>query len=477
MWRLPRLTSEGPDWPLPLLPRTSVAAVRALLADSQEESRQRWAEQLESDPALALWVLCAAQRASSVMSPLDASLDGVLDAPVAPRILADWLCSRSPGIWRAREADYTLSAEIAACPSWQRLLVYLQSLTGRPPAADAAERTSSALATSALSPTDTFWQGVAEFLVRWRLSLAPRTSGRDASSMIVPNWLHSLAEATAADTGGFDGDGNEHPVATRDEWGQDLILPLVAARLCEQQATIERLESTLEQRKLSALRELAYGASHEINNPLANISTRAQSLLRDERDPDRRRKLATIHTQAMRAHEMISDLMFFAKPPALRPVRLELAGMLASAVTESSSDAVHQGTALEHQTGPAGLSVVADGDHLMSCLRSLVRNALEALGEGGRIVLTCRQADDSFVEVTVSDNGPGLSDAARQHAFDPFYSGREAGRGLGFGLAKCWRVVGMHGGEVSITSAAGRGTIVTLRLPVVPESAVESPLS
>src|SRR5215212_10429245 len=78
-------------------------------------------------------------------------------------------------------------------------------------------------------------------------------------------------------------------------------------------------EQRLERAKLDALKELAYGASHEINNPLANISARAQTLLDDEQDPQRRQKLIAIHRQAMRAHEMISDLMLFARPPKLNP--------------------------------------------------------------------------------------------------------------------------------------------------------------
>src|SRR5687768_281942 len=76
--------------------------------------------------------------------------------------------------------------------------------------------------------------------------------------------------------------------------------------------------AAVEAAKLQALYNLAYGLSHEINNPLANIATRAQTLLLEERDPERRRKLATINQQAFRAHEMIADLMLFARPPAPR---------------------------------------------------------------------------------------------------------------------------------------------------------------
>src|SRR5262245_35834138 len=80
----------------------------------------------------------------------------------------------------------------------------------------------------------------------------------------------------------------------------------------------------VEAAKLQALYNFAYGLSHEINNPLANISARAQTLLVDEKNPQRRRKLATIVQQAFKAHEMIADLMLFARPPTMRPQGVDL---------------------------------------------------------------------------------------------------------------------------------------------------------
>ncbi len=93
-------------------------------------------------------------------------------------------------------------------------------------------------------------------------------------------------------------------------------------------------EKAVEQAKLAALKELAYGASHEINNPLANISTRAQTLLKQEIDPEKRRMLAAIHSQAMRAHEMIADLMLFARPPELNLKSMDLVGLLETVTKE-----------------------------------------------------------------------------------------------------------------------------------------------
>jgi len=67
--------------------------------------------------------------------------------------------------------------------------------------------------------------------------------------------------------------------------------------------------------------------------------------------------------------------------------------------------------------------------------------------------------------VSVTDNGPGLSDKDRVHLFDPYYSGREAGRGLGFGLCKCWRIVSGHGGRIEVDSVSGGGTTFRVFLP------------
>src|SRR3990172_466304 len=96
----------------------------------------------------------------------------------------------------------------------------------------------------------------------------------------------------------------------------------------------DEFSAELERQKLEAMKELAYGASHEINNPLANIAARAQTLLRDEADPQRQRKLAAIHRQAMRAHEMIADLMLFARPPAMNVAACDLPRLVQQVVDE-----------------------------------------------------------------------------------------------------------------------------------------------
>jgi signal transduction histidine kinase len=223
-------------------------------------------------------------------------------------------------------------------------------------------------------------------------------------------------------------------------------------------------QAALQREKLAALRELAYGLSHEINNPLANIATRAQTLLRDETDPDRRRALATINVQAFRAHEMIADMMLFAKPPALVPRQVDAVQIADAVITEMTAEAQEQGTSLVRIGSTKPIEFSADPVQLTVALRAVVLNSLQALAAGGRVEIAVESAEHQVV-FCIRDNGPGLSDAAKRHMFDPYYSGREAGRGLGLGLSKCWRIVELHGGKIEVVSEIGKGATISLCLP------------
>ncbi len=228
-------------------------------------------------------------------------------------------------------------------------------------------------------------------------------------------------------------------------------------------------DDRLQQAKLAAMKELAYGASHEINNPLANIVARAQTLLRDETEPERCRMLSAIHQQALRAHEMISDLMLFARPPALVCEPFNLSALLEQLADELAESCEEQSIVLTFSGGEAPLEIDADRGQFAVAIKAVLVNAIEAVGQKGEVRLTVSQAlcpeRGSLVRIEVSDNGGGLSAKAKEHLFDPFFSGREAGRGLGFGLSKCWRIVTDHGGTVVADSSA-EGVTLSLQLPV-----------
>jgi signal transduction histidine kinase len=223
------------------------------------------------------------------------------------------------------------------------------------------------------------------------------------------------------------------------------------------------LDAAVERAKHQALYQFAYGLSHEINNPLANIATRAQTLLQDEIDPERKRRLATINAQAFRAHEMLADLMLYAKPPALQCEDTKLGSLLTKIVRELQPTAAEQETELTLEAA-ADVSVHCDPIQIEVAVRALLRNSLEALDHGGKIGVRLSSTND-FIAIQVHDNGPGIPLEHRSHLFDPFFSGREAGRGLGLGLSKCWRIAELHHGQVTCDVLPAGGTLFTLQLP------------
>ncbi len=225
----------------------------------------------------------------------------------------------------------------------------------------------------------------------------------------------------------------------------------------------------LRDEKLASLKRLAYGASHEINNPLSNIASRAQALLVDETNPDRRHELATIYAQAMRGHEMIADLMLFARPPVPQFASYRLGDIAADSLRQMLPAARQQHTVLKLEAPETEIELQADAAQLTLALCALVRNALEALQKGGQIVIILAESAESAI-MSVQDDGPGIPAEAIDVIFDPFHSGREAGRGLGFGLTKCWTIAQVHGGNVYVDPSVAPRTKIVLEIPLSPRT-------
>lgn len=260
---------------------------------------------------------------------------------------------------------------------------------------------------------------------------------------------------------------------------------------CDCSVTDFDFAATLEAAKLRALYNFAYGLSHEINNPLANIATRAQTLLVDEKDPERRRKLATIVQQAFRAHEMIADLMLVAHPPKMQPREVDVVQLVDTVVAELQAQAREQGTALLRTGDSMPLLATVDSTQIGVALKAIVQNALEALQEGGSVEVCAERVEGNAEQtsippphfiisdaatpqsalptphflLSITDTGPGIPPEIRPHIFDPFFSGREAGRGLGLGLSKAWRIAELHGGTITVAGESGGGTTFRIILP------------
>jgi signal transduction histidine kinase len=223
----------------------------------------------------------------------------------------------------------------------------------------------------------------------------------------------------------------------------------------------ERLQTL----KLNALAELAAGAGHEINNPLAVISGQAQYLLGHEPEPERQRALHAIISQAQRIYEILSDLMQFARPSRPQKQHLDVASLVRDVVGSLSELAIRRRVQLLCPETHGPLTLYADLRQMRTALTCLLRNAIEAAPAGGWAGVRVELRTPGCLDLVVEDSGTGPAPAQREHLFDPFFSGREAGRGRGLGLPTAWRLAREHGGEVHFDDLPRGPTRFVLSLP------------
>ena len=216
---------------------------------------------------------------------------------------------------------------------------------------------------------------------------------------------------------------------------------------------------------LDALAEFAAGAAHELNNPLAIIAGRAQLLRNRLDDPEGRRALGTILAQSRRAHQILRDLIYIARPPRPRAVPCVPDQVLRSVVEDLSGMARARRVALTCRTTDRPIAATADPEGLRHLADALIRNALEATPAGGHVAVRSN-GDAGTLRWSVSDDGIGLEPEAAEHLLDPFYCGRQAGRGLGLGLPRVDRFLRSAGGALRWESVPGGGTVVLVELPL-----------
>ncbi|MGH7136642.1 MAG: sensor histidine kinase [Pirellulales bacterium] len=457
IFRLPLADSSAPAW-------------LWAMAEDGGQAAKRVCEAIKTDPALALWLVCAAGSVGCENLRTADALAAWLAvncrcAPAWPETMEQ---TRDDAAWRDRYRRLAaVSLAVATCAG--------QLAMGDRQTAEQA-----------------FLLGLLHEAEQWRL-LDPTTAEQPEGSRALPDWLARSLERLsqrAFDEGDLvlscvarARDSLDETAALRDYDEMHAsgevatfalaavaqALPAVAKQLAASR-TMPEFDASLEAAKLSAMAEFAAGAGHEINNPIAVIAGRAQLLLDGETNPQRRHELAVIHSQAMRVYEMIADMMLFARPSTPKFAACDLNDVVHRVVNEIRPKAVQRALKLNVTVPNGPLVMHADATQLAVAVRVVCDNALAAVEPGGQISIhLCRVPNDgqngAAAVLEISDSGPGIPDHVRPHLFEPFYSGRQAGRGLGMGLAKAWRVISGHRGRIDVTSQAACGTTFCIILP------------
>ncbi|MCG3180647.1 MAG: Adaptive-response sensory-kinase SasA [Phycisphaerae bacterium] len=243
-------------------------------------------------------------------------------------------------------------------------------------------------------------------------------------------------------------------------------LAAAAQRLAQAQDELTR------QQAMASVGRMAAGAGHELNNPLTVICGRAELLSHDEADPKRKEALEQILAHAQRASSIVSELMSFARPPVARPDAVDAAALLRT-LTAPLADADID-VRIQTETDPP--LVLCDPEQMRQSLSAILENARQAMAQdaGGRHVnvriAPVLLAEREMIEIAIADTGGGMSPEVLEHATDPFYSARPAGRGRGMGLALARRLIENNVGQIRLESEPGSGTVVYVRLPRAPEA-------
>ncbi len=245
------------------------------------------------------------------------------------------------------------------------------------------------------------------------------------------------------------------------EAGDGRRLGLVAA--CEDLSTIRAMEARMRQAdRLATLGRMAANIAHEIRNPLASLSGAVEALtLVGAAEETRERLTEIVLRESDRLSEIIRNFLEYARPAPLVVERLDAVAVIEDVLHTLAQRLPHDGVKIIREF-PASLPLEADRQRLQQALWNLCVNGLGALPAGGELRVS-GGFRSGMVELTVADSGEGILPQDLPHVFEPFFSARHDGGGLGLALAH--RIAQEHDGEVTVRSDRGTGAEFTLHLP------------
>ena len=379
------------------------------------------------------------------------SLDSLGEELLSPLVASGRLRLASLYLWDQAQGSYRLHASRGAV---QRPLLWAVGASGfveeiraqdgvlqRPP--DAAEGYSASAAARTLEAMD------AELCLAFR------------AGPLVLGWLNLKAEH------GSEGLSKE----------EVRRLGALVARTAVILQNIHSFRAMEEQHRLAALGTMAAGLAHEIRNPLAGIKGAAQYLQGSaaDADPEELRDfLGVIVSETDRLAHVVTQFLDYSRPYVIHAERVDLAALIPRVVELCSQAGLPAGVQITVEVEPSAPHIEVDADQLRQVLLNLLRNALDAVGERGAVRVTARrhrpdgpgEPEGELVEISVQDDGPGISDELAQSLFTPFFTTKPNGTGLGLAISR--RIIEAHGGELRLIRRGRLGCTFSLRLPTAP---------
>ena len=238
----------------------------------------------------------------------------------------------------------------------------------------------------------------------------------------------------------------------------------------ELQSNVEHLKRAA---RMSALGQLSAGLAHEIRNPLAGIEGAAY-VAQAEQDGARSSEfLDIIRKETRRLNDLVTHFLEFARPRAPQLNAVNGRQLTDSVVTLVARLAAGNKVEIQNNIPLSTPPMQCDSEQMKQVLLNLILNAIQAMPHGGRLTLSTEVLDDTLM-LRIFDTGPGIDSEYIDEIFDPFFSTKQSGTGLGLPIA--YQIVKGHGGELTLESSSPQGCCFAIRMPVANVSA-ERPLA
>ncbi|HFB99016.1 MAG TPA: histidine kinase, partial [Bryobacterales bacterium] len=293
-----------------------------------------------------------------------------------------------------------------------------------------------------------------------------------APEAIPPELRSPAAQARAGGNGGSPG---EAPEERREAILNIAVAPLVSKNLQQIGRLIifdditdraELEQQLIQAEKLSSIGLLAAGVAHEVNTPLAVISTYAQMLARQiSGDETKARMLEKIAKQTFRASEIVNSLLNFSRTSQTEFGEVDLNRIIQETISLIEPQLRKAGIELELSLAADLPPIKGNAGRLQQVFLNLFLNARDAMEEGGKLRVRSFVSDGS-VQVDVADTGKGIPPEILSRIYDPFFTTKPAKRGTGLGLSVTYGIVREHGGTIEVESLPGAGTCFHLDFPV-----------
>jgi two-component system sensor histidine kinase HydH len=238
---------------------------------------------------------------------------------------------------------------------------------------------------------------------------------------------------------------------------------------------IKHLEERLRRsERLAGLGRLAAGVAHEIRNPLSSIKGFATILAGRFREDERSRKIADVMVQEVdRLNRVVTELLDYARPTEITKQRTSCKELIENTLRLIEQDAGQNGISVQSVTVPRDLVIAVDSDRFSQVLLNLYLNAVQAMEQGGTLKVEAFQKNGCAV-LRVSDTGSGIPPDHLTHIFDPYFTTKA--QGVGLGLANVHKFIEAHGGEIQVESTPGEGTSFIIHLPLNGQANLENAL-